>query len=560
MESLLLEGIIISQLRMRILVIRPRGGLLIIPSTVQKKNIYSGFDLPSFVDKAFKYLRIDIGLTSGVSVGDYETTLNFTQQDVPVNTDSSLNLLLPILAKPIVQKVVDASILGIDTVLITDPTENSFKTQLAGSISNAGPFDANISFPDGLIISWSGKPLGTIQMPDVEVVGDSGAKINNQNTFQVADVDHLTNFTKALLTTESFNWTVTGNNLRVTALGITVSNISLGSKVVTLKGSNGLKNGVRINSFDLPANDPAGGVHLTLNTTVTNPSQVGIALSSIGFQNYIGSTNLGPASSEQAFTMPPKSSFDLPLVGRLIPQNTTDGLNTVSQVFTNFIHGQSSEVTVNGISAGPTDVTWLNEGIKALSLTTTLPAQGVLDVIKSIQLDELKLVFTDDTAYAPLTSTNATTAAFQLPFAFPIDIVQVGQNLTANYKGQDFATLDVPMSPSQTDVQQRIIQLNFQNVPFSVSDGGHDTFQQFLKDTTSWKNTTFALSGIANTKAQTAIGLLTIGGIAFSNLQTTIAGLQNLDTKPALVSNLDVNHGYPDYLLIKVDTTLFNPR
>lgn len=33
---------------------------------------------------------------------------------------------------------------------------------------------------------------------------------------------------------------------------------------------NGLKNGVVINSFDLPSNDPAGGVHLTLQTTVTN--------------------------------------------------------------------------------------------------------------------------------------------------------------------------------------------------------------------------------------------------------------------------------------------------
>jgi hypothetical protein len=33
---------------------------------------------------------------------------------------------------------------------------------------------------------------------------------------------------------------------------------------------NGLKNGVTINSFDLPSNDPAGGIHLTLETTVTN--------------------------------------------------------------------------------------------------------------------------------------------------------------------------------------------------------------------------------------------------------------------------------------------------
>jgi len=54
--------------------------------------------------------------------------------------------------------------------------------------------------------------------------------------------------------------------------GITVSEISFPGKTVTLKGFNKLKNGVTINSFDLPGNDPAGGIHLTLDTTITNVS------------------------------------------------------------------------------------------------------------------------------------------------------------------------------------------------------------------------------------------------------------------------------------------------
>lgn len=529
-------------------------------SPAVKRNIFTGFDLPSFVDKAFKDLRTDITIESGVSIGDYKTTLNYVQNDVPVQTDSSLNLLLPILAQPIVQKIVDASLLGIDTVTITDPEEKSFGTILTGSITNAGPFDAKISFPEGLTILWSGAPLGKINMPDVDVVGDVGAKISNKGTFEVADVNHLADFTKALLTAESFDWTITGNNLSVAALGITVPGISLGAKNVTLKAFNGLKGGVKINSFDLPSNDPAGGIHLTLNTSITNPSQVGIALNRIGFQNFIGSTNLGPAESANAFTMAPQSTFDLPLVGRLIEQTSDSGLETLSQVFTDFIHGKSSDVTVNGDFAGPSSVSWLNEGIKELSLQTTLPARGVLDVIKSIDLNELKLLFTDDTAFSPSTSTNDATAAFQLPFAFPIDITQVGQTITANFQGTDFATLNVPMGPSTTDVKNRILHLQFQNVPFAVHNGSHDTFEDFLKQTTASKSETFSLSGSADTKAQTAAGLLTISDIAFNNLGTTIAGLQNLNAKPAIVSHLDVNHGFPDFLLIKVQTTLFNPR
>jgi hypothetical protein len=92
-----------------------------------------GFNLPTFVDTAFKKLTSDVELQSDVSigewwekggvfagallltetsVGDYQTTLQFTQLGVPTATDDSLNYLLPILARPLVQKIVDATVLG----------------------------------------------------------------------------------------------------------------------------------------------------------------------------------------------------------------------------------------------------------------------------------------------------------------------------------------------------------------------------------------------------------------------------------------------------------------
>lgn len=109
-----------------------------------------------------------------------------------------------------------------------------------------------------------------------------------------------------MLNSESFEWDISGDNLTGTFMlstsaslltsiwgihsqcpwcvnfvqawyhvvdrpqGIEVSGISLPSKVVTLKGFNGLKNGVVINSFDLPSNDPAGGIHLTIDSEVIN--------------------------------------------------------------------------------------------------------------------------------------------------------------------------------------------------------------------------------------------------------------------------------------------------
>ncbi|KAJ3850500.1 hypothetical protein EV368DRAFT_84496 [Lentinula lateritia] len=527
-------------------------------STESDASLYKNFTLAEFVQTAFKQLKSDVNLTVDVTIGEYNAVLNYFQSSLPTETDGSLDFILPILAKPIVQKIVGGAGLGIDAVLISDPEQSSFNTALNGSINNAGPFDATIAFSQGLTVEWSGKILGTLQMDNITVVGGQGAQLNANSVFQVVDIDALTDFTKALLTEESFEWVISGDNLTVTALGIEVTGISLTSKSVTLKGFNGLRGGVQIQSFDLPANDPAGGIHLTLNASATNPSQVGIELSSLGFNSYIDGQLIAPVSCSGAVTLNPESTSNLALVGRLIPQTSSEGLAAVSQVFNNFIHGLDSELVVNGASAGPSDVSWLNEAITALQVETSLPNQGILNIIQSINLNELDLQFSEDTAYAPATSSNSTTATFTIPFDFPIDIVALQQDINVAAEGQVFAQLFIPKGPSQTDVNARIISLAFGDVPFTVVDGANSVFNEFLAATTVGTSVTMGLSGSASADASTAVGTLSLTNISFS-VDTTIAGLQGLNTEPVTVNNLDVFHGFPDYLLIKVSSPLTNP-
>lgn len=112
-------------------------------------------------------------------------------------------------------------------------------------------------------------------------------------------------------------------------------------------------------------------------------------------------------------------------------------MDDVSAVFTSFIHGESSNVVVRGDTSSPS-VEWLATGLKSLSIETVLPSRGVLEVITSINLHELTLDFTPATAYAPKSSSKDTTAAFQLPFGFPLDIVAVQQvnNFTTRSLGR----------------------------------------------------------------------------------------------------------------------------
>lgn len=214
---------------------------------------------------------------------------------------------------------------------------------------------------------------------------------------------------------------------------------------------------------------------------------------------------------------------------------------------------------MNGDTADGTDgPSWLEAGIKSLSIGVLLPAPQGLQVIQSITLEDLELNFTSSTTWAPSTGTKQTFAAFSLPFAFPIDITELESAIALQYNGDDVAVLPIGSIATTTDVSKRIITLAFDNVPFDVYSDKHSQFADFLKATTLASTQSFGLSGSANTTAHIAIGDVIIRDIAF-DVDTSILGLQGLTAKPTLVSNLDVAHGYSDYLLITVDTALYNP-
>lgn len=101
----------------------------------------------------------------------------------------------------------------------------------------------------------------------------------------------------------------------------------------------------------------------------------------------------------------------------------------------------------------------------------------------------------------------------------------------------DTALLAIPQGPSQTNVQNRVLTLMFNDVPFAVYDDAHSTFSQFLADTTKQEQNTFNLHGAATGTANTAAGAVTISDIPF-DLNTNILGLQNLNARPANVSDL----------------------
>lgn len=81
----------------------------------------------------------------------------------------------------------------------------------------------------------------------------------------------FTNFAIFLLQNPSFDWTISTDKLRLTALGTIFENVSL-RKTVSFKAFNGLP-GVTISNFRLPSDDPAGGIHIDTDSDIPSPAR-----------------------------------------------------------------------------------------------------------------------------------------------------------------------------------------------------------------------------------------------------------------------------------------------
>ena len=79
-------------------------------------------------------------------------------------------------------------------------------------------------------------------------------------------------FATFLLHNPSFTWTIHTNKLRVIALGTIFDGVSL-SKDVTFKAFNGLP-GVTISNFQLPSDDPTGGIHIETDSLIPSAARL----------------------------------------------------------------------------------------------------------------------------------------------------------------------------------------------------------------------------------------------------------------------------------------------
>ncbi|KAI8149166.1 hypothetical protein BJV82DRAFT_209280 [Fennellomyces sp. T-0311] len=521
-------------------------------------SLFDGFNISSYVMDAMKVLATDLQLSSTLTIGEYVNDLAFSQDAVAIATDDTVTRLIPIVGQPIVQQIVDGAELGFETIVLSSPSDASFTVQMKGSITNAGPMDAEIAFPDPLSVFWEGKEIGKVAMPTIQSKADVGAQFDVTGDFAVSDQGVMGDFAGYMINNENFVWNIRTAGVAVTALGFTFTDISM-DKFVTLDGCNGFKDAVIINSFDLPSNHPDGGIALVANTSINNPSQVGFSLSGAEFSAYYEDVLLGPLASDGPANFAPKAVSNINMAGRLIPQDSEKGLAAVTEVFKNYLSAKDSILTVKGVSgSGPGgQVGWLTAGFKTINIeNVVMPGPDTPpELIPAITMKNLQMDFTKS-AYSPPTGSKQVEAQLKSPFGFPLGVSQLNMDVIAGFDGHDIANLKVPDSPATTS-ETGIITTQFENVPFAVYDNAHPYFDAFVKLLTSQGNVTFDLAGTSNAVADTAVGSIKLDGVTF-DVDTSLAGFNNFGGKTEILS-LYVTGGTKEYIIVSLRISMTNP-
>ncbi|KAI8362386.1 hypothetical protein B0O80DRAFT_421911 [Mortierella sp. GBAus27b] len=465
-------------------------------------------------------------------------------------------VLLVILPK-LVQSIVNGSTMSMNQLNMTDATEAGMKVSLSGGINNAGIFPATINFPEPIIVSWEGQQLGSMSMSSVKATGGK-ASILDMTSFTIIDKEAFTTFAKQMLVIESFTWTLT-SKVEVVAIGRTIKNIDL-KKELKMLGMNGFGQ-VTIQSFSMPGDAPNGaGALVKLVTSMNNPSPIGMTLGTMVLDMFYENTHLGQVTATGAVLVG-NSPSPLVLEGVLFKQTNQTDLDNVSVLMSNYLAGKVTMTRARGLSVKPDGVnavSWLSEGLLALTLNVPLQSPTPLNVIRDISIKDMGMVFNAAAPYVPTASSNVVTAGFQLPFNITVGMQNVSNTMSIVYKGKVVGDINSSVwSQANSDISKNLIVFSLPPSPLTIKDDAKEEFNQFVADLTVNQEQTFTVQGLANAISTTPVGTVKLTGIPF-NSSVTMKGI-NFNAINAAVTNVIVNGGSADYITMDQQVDLPNP-
>lgn len=404
-----------------------------------------------------------------------------------------------------------------------------------------------------VVLSSGGMILGSLSTAPLPVTGGSQPVIGLDLSAVMAfhgDGTNFQYFVRNFLQSASVELTLTGTSdvYAQTALG-TLNLVGIPVDLtVTLAGVSNFPS-VQILGFDLPANSPGGGIELTLNCSLANPSIATVPIGTMVLDLYYGSARLGSVSGANVTLVPGANT--LSLVGNISP--APSDLPAASQFFSRYVTGADSVVSVRGVSAGASPVAWVQQAVQAVQISTTFKGDAA-GLIQGITLNSLGIFFPGGSG-APTASSSAV-AHFNLPFAFPFSIWQMTSTLTISSGGTQFLRIPVPATPCTSDQAAGTLAFAFTRLPVTVLNTA--LFETFATSLTVNSDLTVDLSGVVSTTVATAAGNLTLSGVTFA-ASVPLKGFDSFLNPPISITKVDVVGGTSAGAQLAIDLQIVNP-
>ncbi|CAI2166343.1 8760_t:CDS:1 [Funneliformis geosporum] len=460
-----------------------------------------------------------------------------------------LPLLFLVIVPTVAQNTVNKSHIEFQVINITNASDDQFDTEMTGVASNAGLFDATMKFTDSMIVLYKGNKIGSVKLEDIKVTKGKG-KISGKNTFTISNKTAFELFTKDSMLEESFVWTLQGN-ANVQAFGITTKNLHV-NKNVTIPGGNGFKS--KLTNLKVSQN-PDKTLQMEMTTILHNTSPICMELGNLTFQVQSGETVMANVTSNYVYLTTNENTLTLTGTANL-PTNAIDQLNFL-KVIEAYLSNKPFNTTAKGVKnelkGGPVD--WLNTAISSLTITAELGgAEKAPQLISEVDLGQLSMKFTPETAFSPLISAKNTTAKFIPPFDVEFQILSLQQKLTINYQGKSVAVIQTPET-NVTTVNDEIL-LDVPETTLQAFDG----FSDLLVVLTTTAGSDVEIIGEANITSNSPMGVGTIHGVPF-NVTSRMEGLNQFNSpgKEPVVSNINILAGTTNQIIIGSIVTLANP-
>ena len=278
-----------------------------------------------------------------------------------------LLLTFLVLLPHVVQQTVNMSKIDFQSVLLSDPTDDSIHFHSVVKLYDTGAFDATMHSAT-FTITFQGDVLGTLQLPDIQLHANQPLTMSLDSLVHLHSVHVFDAFATSLIQDKQIQWTMSGHvDLTAHFLGLSLPFHGVSySKEVTLLGFDGLP-GVVLDIFQVFSPSDEAPPIMEVQLAVPNVAVFSIEnLGDLTFDLLFAGSKL--ASLQVANLAFGEGINRFTMKGPLIPAN----MIAANELFSAYLQGQSTNLLAKGDSQHASSIPLYNGFLSVFELATEL--------------------------------------------------------------------------------------------------------------------------------------------------------------------------------------------